>query len=147
MRRGGHFKGRMCVRLAWQGWAAQPLCLFEELISSSVWPSLLSCVLHRNSFSTADGSFIWLTASLTEWIRPSPVENWQHSRIALSLWLSQTEFAAVLHTDAPNQLSAQRGRRTYCKVRGLPFYICLLCIYIAVTGYNVKNVSKTCQSS
>ena len=37
------------------------------------------------------------------------MENWQHSRIALSLWLSQREFAAALHTDAPRYTQKTKG--------------------------------------
>ena len=90
---------------------AQPLCLFDQFIWGSIWHSLLSYVLYTNSSSSADGCFIWLIASLTEWIRPSPVENWQHSRIALSLWLSQREFAAALHTDAPRHCTHTNKQR------------------------------------
>lgn len=76
------------------------VCLIGSSRALSGTP-MLSYALRRNSSSSADGCFIWLIASLTEWIRPSPVENWQHSRSALSLWLSQREFTAALHTDAP----------------------------------------------
>lgn len=68
------------------------------------------CIRYRNSSSNADWCLLWLIASLTEWIMPSPVDSWQHSYIASSMWLRQVGLAAALQTENAQNKSAYKHK-------------------------------------